>query len=111
MTQTFTQSRRTLTDRSKKGLGVLWIALAMMIAVLAPRVWGQDSATIDGNVVDSTGAVVASATVTLIDNGTGMKREAAANAVGAFHFGNLGAGTYTMTANAKGFQNYTKSGI
>ena len=31
MTQTFTQSRRSLTDRSKKGMGVLWIALAMMI--------------------------------------------------------------------------------
>src|SRR5665213_2804197 len=83
----------------------------MMIMALAPRVWGQDSATIDGNVTDSTGAVVANATVTLIDNGTGMKRESAANSVGAFHFGNLGAGTYTMTANAKGFQNYTRSGI
>ena len=27
------------------------------------------------------------------------------------HFGNIGAGTYTMTATAKGFQKYTKSGI
>ena len=111
MTQSFTQSSRGLTVRSKKGMGVLWIALAMMIMALAPRVWGQDNATIDGNVVDSTGAVVANATVTLIDNGTGVKREASANSVGAFHFGNLGAGTYTMNATAKGFQNYTKSGI
>src|ERR1017187_5616308 len=111
MTQSFTQSSRSLTVRSKKGMGVLWIALAMMIMTLAPRVWGQDNATIDGNVTDSSGAVVANATVTLIDNGTGVKREAAANAVGAFHFGNIGAGTYTMTATAKGFQNYTESGI
>ena len=111
MTQSFPRSSRSLTVRSKKGMRVLWIALAMMIMALAPRVWGQDNATIDGNVTDSTGAVVASATVTLIDNGTGMKRESAANSVGAFHFGNLGAGTYTMTANAKGFQNYTRSGI
>ncbi len=92
-------------------MGVLWIALAMMIMALAPRVWGQDSATIDGNVTDSTGAVVANASVTLIDIGTGVKREAAANAVGAFHFGNIGAGTYTMTATAKGFQDFTKSDI
>ena len=56
MTQTFTKSRRRLTDRSKKGMGVLWIALAMMIVVLTPRVWGQDNATITGNVADSSGA-------------------------------------------------------
>lgn len=111
MTQSFPRSSRSLTVRSKKGMRVLWIALAMMIMALAPRVWGQDNATIDGNVTDSSGAVVVNATVTLTENGTGMKREAAANAVGAFHFGNLGAGTYTMTATAKGFQNYTKSGI
>ena len=111
MTQTFTQSRRSLTDRSKKGMGVLWIALAMMIVVLTPRVWAQDSATIDGNVADVSGAVVANANVMLTDNGTGVQREATANDVGAFHFGNLGAGTYTMTATAKGFQKYTKSGI
>ena len=65
MTQSFAQSSRSLTVQSKKGMGVLWIALAMMIMALAPRVWGQDSATIDGNVTDSTGAVVANATVTL----------------------------------------------
>ncbi len=111
MTQTFTQSRRSLTVRSKKGMGVLCIALAMMIMALAPRVWGQDSATIDGNVVDSTGAVVANANVTLIDIGTGQKREATANSVGAFHFGNIAAATYTMTATAKGFQTSTTSGI
>ena len=40
MTQTFTQSRRSLTDRSKKAMGVLWIALAMMIVVLTPRAVG-----------------------------------------------------------------------
>jgi hypothetical protein len=92
-------------------MGVLCIALAMMVMALTPRVWGQDSATIDGNVVDSTGAVVANANVTLIDIGTGVKREAAANSVGAFHFGNIAAATYTLTATAKGFEAYTLSGI
>ncbi len=110
MTQTFTQSKRSLTDRSKKVTGVLWIALAMMIVALTPRMWAQDNATIDGNVTDVSGAVVAHASVMLTDNGTGVQREATANDVGAFHFGNIGAGTYTMTATAKGFQKYTKSG-
>lgn len=111
MTQTFSRSSRSLTRRSNKGMGVLWIALAMMIVAMAPRVWGQDSATIDGNVTDSSGAVVANATVTLTDIGTGVKREATTNGVGAFHFGNIAAATYTMTAAASGFQTYTRSGI
>ncbi len=111
MTQTFTQSRRNFPNRTKKGMGVLWLALAMMIMVLAPRAWSQDSATIDGNALDATGAVVANANVTLTDTLTGIKREAAANSVGAFHFGNIAAGTYTLTATAKGFETYTKSAI
>ena len=111
MTQTLTQSGTSFNDRSIKGMGLLWIALAIMIVALAPRAWGQDNATIDGNVVDATGAVVANATVTLTDNQTGVKREASANSVGAFHFGNIAAATYTLTATAKGFENYTKSDI
>ena len=108
MTQTCSHEQRRIKTT---GLAVLWMALAMMLVVLTPRTWAQDNATIDGTVTDSSGAVVANATVTLSDNGTGVKREAAANSVGAFHFGNIGAGTYTMTATANGFQKFTKSGI
>ena len=108
MTQTCsTEQRRTKT----RGLAVLWMVLAMVLVVLSPRTWAQDNATIDGTVADSSGAVIANATVTLVANGTGVKREATANSVGAFHFGNIGAGTYTMTVTANGFQKYTKSGI
>ena len=84
MTQTLTQSRRSLTDRSKKGMGVLWIALAMMIVALTPRVWGQDNATITGTVTDSSGAVVANATVDLTNNATGQVRETKSNTVGEY---------------------------
>ena len=46
MTQTCSIVRSHMTEKSKRGLGVLWIALAMMIVVLTPRMWGQDNATI-----------------------------------------------------------------
>jgi hypothetical protein len=92
-------------------LAVLGIALAMVLAILTPRSWAQDNASISGTVTDASGAVVANAAVELTNNGTGVKREASANAVGAFHFGNIGAGTYTMTVAAAGFQKYTKTGI
>jgi hypothetical protein len=83
----------------------------MVLAILTPRSWAQDNASISGTVTDASGAVVANAAVELTNNGTGIKREASANAVGAFHFGNIGAGTYTMTVSAAGFQKYTKTGI
>ena len=95
MTQTFTQSRESLTDRSKRGMGVLWIALAMMIVALTPRVWGQDNATITGTVTDSSGAVVANATVDLTNNATGQVRETKSNTVGEFRVANVGIGTYS----------------
>jgi hypothetical protein len=87
------------------------MALAMLLVVFAPRSWAQDNASISGTVADSSGAVVANATVSITNYGTGVKRETTANAVGAFHFGNVGAGTYTLNASAAGFQKYTKTGI
>ena len=111
MTQTLTQSRRNLTDRSKKGMGVLWIALATMIVALTPRVWGQDNATITGTVTDSSGAVVANGTVDLTNNATGQVRETKSNTVGEYRVGNVGIGTYTLTAVASGFEKFTRTGI
>ena len=111
MTQTFTKSRRRLTDRSKKGMGVLWIALAMMIVALTPRVWGQDNATITGTVADSSGAVVANATVDLTNTATGQVRESKSNTVGEYRIANVGIGTYTLTATASGFETFTRTGI
>jgi hypothetical protein len=108
MTQTCSSEQRRMKTT---GLAVLWIAFAMMLVVLTPRAWAQDNATINGTVADNSGAVVANATVSITNTGTGVKRETTANSVGAFHFGNVGAGTYTLTANANGFQKFTRTGI
>ncbi len=108
MTQTCSSEQR----RSKtRGLAVLWMALAMALVVLSPRAWAQDNATLDGTVADASGAVVPNASVSMTNNGTGVVRETTTNSVGAYHFGNLGAGTYTLTTTAGGFQKYTKTGL
>jgi len=83
----------------------------MMIVALTPRVWGQDNATITGTVTDSSGAVVANATVDLTNNATGQIRETKSNTVGEYRVGNMGQGTYTLAAVASGFEKFTRTGI
>jgi len=108
MTQSCSIEQRRMKTR---GLAVLWMALAMMLVVLTPRTWAQDNANINGTVADTSGAVVPNAAVSITNNGTGVKRETTSNNVGAFHFGNVGAGTYTLTATANGFQKFSRTGI
>jgi hypothetical protein len=111
MTQTCSIVRSHMTEKSKRGLGVLWIALAMMIVVLTPRMWGQDNATITGIVADTTGAMVANANIDLTNTATGQTRATTSNSVGAYRFGNVGYGTYTLTSTAQGFQKFSRTSI
>jgi hypothetical protein len=106
--QTF--SDRLASARTKKW-GTLCVALLAVLMVLAPQAWAQDNATINGNIADTSGAMVANASVSLTNTGTGQVREVTANSVGAFHFGNIGVGTYTLTVTAAGFQKFTRTGI
>jgi hypothetical protein len=92
-------------------MGVLWIALALTIVALTPRVWGQDNATITGTVGDSSAAVVPNATVDLTNNATSQVRETVSNSVGQYRLANVGIGTYTLTASAAGFEKFTRTGI
>jgi hypothetical protein len=59
------------------------------ILTLAPRAWGQDNATINGTVLDSTGAVVPNAAIILTNPATNQTRTDSSNATGAYRFANL----------------------
>ena len=61
------------------------------------------TARLDGIAVDLSGAVIASATVTLRDPATGRERHAATDAAGAFVFADIPAGRYVVVAIASGF--------
>jgi hypothetical protein len=98
---------RGLTERSS----ALLFAAAAILLLVTPCVWGQDNATITGNVTDSSGAVVPNAALTMTNPATGQSRETISNGTGAYRFANVGIGTYTLTATATGFQKYTKTGI
>jgi hypothetical protein len=82
-----------------------------MFVVLASAVHAQDNATITGTVVDTSGAVVPNAALTLTNPANGQRRDTVSNSAGAYRFANVGVGTYTLSAAAQGFQKYSKTGI
>lgn len=86
------------------------IAIATFLA-MTPALRAQENATINGTVTDASGAVIPRVALTLTSVETGVKHQTVSNAAGAYRFGDLGIGTYTLTASAQGFQTYSKTGI
>ena len=91
-------------------LAVCFASIAMFL-VVAPGAWGQENATINGTVLDSSGAVVPNAAITLTNPATGQVRQSVSNSSGAYSFPNVGIGAYTLSASVAGFQKYTKTNI
>jgi hypothetical protein len=81
----------------------VWGAL-IVLAALSCSVFAQNSSSITGTVKDPAGAVVPGATVTAIEQNTGLHQTVTTGAEGGFVFLDLPAGTYTVEAEAKGFK-------
>ena len=109
--QTFSVAWIRLACSRVMGLGSLCVALIALLLILAPRAGAQDNATITGTVADTSGAVVSNTAIALTNTATSQTRETTANSVGAYRFGNVGYGTYTLTATAPGFQKFIRTGI
>jgi hypothetical protein len=89
----------------KKLLALVVLGIAIPAAALA-----QSAVTgaITGVVSDPTGAVVPSAAVTLLNNGTNKEEMVTAESDGRFRFNNLEPGSYTLTIKTSGFADYKK---
>src|ERR1700690_51979 len=83
---------------------VICVALAVSSWVGAQTV----TSTLQGRVSDATGAVIAEASVTVLNAATGLKRSVTANAVGEYQIGGLPAGDYTVNTEKQGFQKSAK---
>jgi len=67
--------------------------------------------SIRGNVTDPNGGTVASAKVTLINEGTSEQRAAVSSSVGEFVYSEVVPATYSVTIEAPGFKKFTRKGI
>jgi hypothetical protein len=70
------------------------------------RAWpqGETTSAIQGQAIDTTGAVVSGATVTITSQETGLKRSAKTNESGWFNFPQLKPGAYSVKVDAPGFE-------
>ncbi len=93
---------RDLTRSLRNALTTLSAAFAL--AFFAAALHAQSStATLQGTVTDPTGANVPAAQLHIVNQATGVARDATANSDGFFSAPNLSAGTYKVTIAASGF--------
>src|SRR5271165_1747745 len=89
-----------------KVLGIL-LAAAMTTGAFAQSYLGG----VRGLVQDPAKASIATAKVTLTNQGTNVARSELSNAQGEFVFSQVDPGTYTLTAEAPGFRKTERHGI
>ncbi len=107
--------------RSKKrGVGVcmpsrrLWALLfsAVLVITTSVSLYGQSTyGTVDGSVLDSSGAAIADAQVTLTNKGTQEKRVQNTGAEGLFQFVNVFSGQYRLDIEKAGFKHFTRDPV
>ncbi|MGH6876568.1 MAG: carboxypeptidase-like regulatory domain-containing protein, partial [Rhizomicrobium sp.] len=91
-------------------LGVLISAALGLLAVAAPA-RAQYNASIQGTVVDKSGAVVAGANVTIKNEATGVTQSTTSTTTGFYAISGLPPGSYDVTVSATNFQTNQISGV
>ena len=91
----------TRTMRCKRAL---LLASALFIASQPSRIYGQaESGRVTGTVADSTGAAIPNASITLVNNQTGLKLTGTSNGNGELNVPAVPAGNYVVTVSAPNF--------
>jgi hypothetical protein len=92
-----------------------WFALVLCIGIFFFPAKGHSQAagtgSIQGSIVDSTGAIIQKATVTVTNVATQVKHVAVTEGNGLYSFPNLDIGTYAIDVVAEGFEHYIRSNV
>ncbi len=86
--------------------------VAACLVLIAPALAQEVAvAQVDGQVLDTTGALVPSADVTMTDAARGIPHKTTSDPQGHYVLANLPAGTYTLSAVGAGFKSYIQQKI
>ncbi|WP_291988426.1 carboxypeptidase regulatory-like domain-containing protein [Luteitalea sp.] len=89
---------------------VLYFCLALLLSAL-PALAQTITGRIDGKVTDSSGGVLPGATVTVVNEGTGLTTVRVTDESGTFTITNLPVGSYSVTAELQGFRRQQRTGF
>ncbi|PYV44583.1 MAG: hypothetical protein DMG06_05900 [Acidobacteria bacterium] len=93
-------------------LAVMQLVIFIFLCCAPLRLLAQyTTASMAGNVVDPTGAMVPEAKVTVHNTETGFEQTVSTGATGAFLFPRLPVGVYQLTVEKPGFSTYVQEGI
>jgi hypothetical protein len=88
---------------------LLSTALAALFSAVA---WSQTQlATVSGAITDPSGAVVPGVSVTIVSQGTGLKRSVLTDTAGDYRFAGLPTGNYSLRLEKTGFQSQIREGV
>lgn len=88
------------------------LLLGAGVVLLAALSFSQTSTTaLSGTVYDASGAVVVGASVTAVNDATGVAMKQLTNSAGLYSFPSIGVGSYTVTVEMSGFKTTRRSGI
>ncbi len=91
----------------------LTVFLCLVVFLFAAKANSQTAGTasIQGVVADTTGALIPNATVTITNTATQVHHATVTSSSGLFSFPNIAIGTYTLEVAAGGFERYRESNI
>lgn len=94
-------------------VAAMWLCLvaALLCLTVGRTASAQAVAGITGTVVDSSGAVVPNAHVTITNEATGVVNKAVTSSAGTYTVPGLLPGNYTVSVDASGFHNFTLKGV
>lgn len=90
---------------------ILPIFAVMVLVTAAPSLYAQFASGVEATVVDSTGAVIPAAQLTLINKATQVSEKAVADPQGYVHILQLPPGTYSAEIRAAGFKTWQLDNI
>ena len=88
------------------------ILAAALAALFSVGAWSQTQlATVSGTITDPSGAVVPGVSVTIVSQGTGLKRSVLTDTAGEYRFAGLPTGNYSLRIEKTGFQSQVREGV
>src|SRR5262245_40168673 len=91
--------------------GVVLVACLLVGIVAVPASAQRNTATFAGIVVDTSGAVLPGADVSLTSEGTGIVEHQVTSVTGEFIFNYVPGGSYKLTISIPGFKTFTAQGV